>query len=164
MVNKPLVLFIGNILYSDDRIGILVGEKLKEELESEGFDVKILERMGYTLIDIIADRETVVIVDSIKSGKKEVGEVYLLDAKEMQTYTPLSPHSSGLPEMLNLMKSLNIKLPKNIYVIAIEVKDPYTISEELTPELKSKFYEIKKKVYEEIRKLLGKDKKFSKMS
>jgi len=154
MNTKPLVLFIGNYLYSDDKIGIIVGEKLKNKLINEGVDVEIMEKMGYSLIDVISNREIVIIVDSVKSSKWEIGEVMLLNIDEVDMYTPRSPHYSGLPEMLKLMKSLELGMPMKIYVIGIEVKDPYTISENLTPELVSKLDEIINKVYKMIRDIL----------
>ncbi|MDI9609780.1 MAG: hydrogenase maturation protease [Archaeoglobales archaeon] len=136
---------MGNPIYSDDRIGLIVGEKLKEKLEAEGFEVKILERMGYTLIDYIAGHETVFVVDSIK-GK--VGEIVLIDnLEDLKIRFSKSPHYAGLPETIELMKALNLSVPKKLVVIGIGVKNPYTISEKMSPELELMLESIASEVY-----------------
>ncbi|MEM3139806.1 MAG: hydrogenase maturation protease [Archaeoglobaceae archaeon] len=141
----PLILFLGNPIYSDDRIGLIVGEKLKEKLEAEGFEVKILERMGYTLIDYIAGHETVFVVDSIL-GK--VGEIVLIDnLEDLKIRFSKSPHYAGLSEAIELMKALNLSVPKKLVVIGIGVKDPYTISEKMSPELELMLDSIVERVY-----------------
>ena len=147
---RPLVIFVGNRLYGDDKIAILVGEKLKNRLISLGIDVEIVERMGFALIDYILGREKVVIVDSVKSNKFPIGEVFEIKYIDYDSYTPSSPHSIGLPEALKLLEELDLKKPKRVCIIGIEVKDPYKISESLSKELKEKFNEIVSRVFKEI--------------
>jgi Ni,Fe-hydrogenase maturation factor len=47
-----LIIFLGNAILSDDRITLTLGEMLKEKLESEGHQVEVLERTGFSLIDL----------------------------------------------------------------------------------------------------------------
>ncbi|MCS7130060.1 MAG: hydrogenase maturation protease [Archaeoglobaceae archaeon] len=140
----PLILFLGNPIYSDDRIGLIVGEKLKNRFEEEGFEVEILEKSGYNLVDYIAGQEIVFVVDSIVG---EVGEVVLIEnLEDLKILFPRSPHYSGLPESLELMKALNLA-PKNFFVIGICVKDPFTISDKMSPELEEIVDFVAERVY-----------------
>ncbi len=41
----------------------------------------------------------------------------------------------GLDEILDMAKKMNISMPKMLFVAAIEVKDPFSFGEELTPEV-----------------------------
>lgn len=148
----PLILFLGNSIYAEDRIALLVGEMLKERLEAEGFEVGILERTGYTLIDLIAGKKAVFIVDSILGN---YGEVSLVDLNEFATRSPKSPHYAGLPEAIELMRTLNLSPPERIFVIGIGIRDPFSISEETPPELSAKLEEIAEKVLALILELLG---------
>ncbi len=154
MNNRPLVLFIGNSLFKDDRIGLIIGEKLKPILENEGFDVEVLERTGLTLIDYIQDREHVIIIDSINTSKYPVGEIIEVDVNYLQASSIWSPHYMGLPETLRLMQALGFNLPRKLYIIGIEVTDVYTISEEISEELTRKIEEISTKIYEKVKNLL----------
>jgi Ni,Fe-hydrogenase maturation factor len=69
MTKKKLVLFLGSSILGDDRVGLVVGEMLKKRLESAGYEVEILEKSGFSLIDYLENREEVVIVGSVKTGK-----------------------------------------------------------------------------------------------
>ncbi|MCS7144658.1 MAG: hydrogenase maturation protease [Archaeoglobaceae archaeon] len=146
----PLILFLGNPIYSDDRIGLILGERLKDRLEADGFEVKILERSGYTLIDHIAGHEFVFIVDSILG---EVGELILIENLEnLKTLFPRSPHYSGIAEAIELMKTLNLSPPEKLVVIGVGVKDPFTVSDKMSPELEEEVDSITEKLYHIISK------------
>jgi len=148
----PLILFLGNSLYAEDRIGLLVGEILKGRLEAEGFEVEILERIGYSLIDYIAGKDSVIIVDSIIG---EYGEVKLIeDLKSFAAFSPKSPHYAGLPEAIELIKALNLPIPERILVLGIGVRDPYSIGE-IPPELNARVGDIAEKVHREIRNVFN---------
>jgi hydrogenase maturation protease len=148
----PLILFLGNSLYAEDRIGLLVGEILKGRLEAEGFEVEILERIGYSLIDYIAGKDSVIIVDSIVG---EYGEVKLIeDLKSFAAFSPKSPHYAGLPEAIELIKALNLPIPERILVLGIGVRDPYSIGE-IPPELNARVGDIAEKVHREIRNVFN---------
>jgi len=146
-IMKPIIIFLGNSIWSDDRIGILIGEKLRDRLKSKGFDVEITEESGFSLMDLMVGRDIIIIVDSMRSGKHPLGKVLLMELKDLELHAFLSPHYAGLPEMLLLMESLNLSKPKSVYVIGIEVENPYTISEELSEGLRLKMEHISEEVY-----------------
>jgi len=157
MSSKPLVLFVGNSIFKDDKIALVVGEQLREELRKQGFDVEITERSGLIFVDLLSGRENVVIVDSLKTGKFKVGDIVLLKDINYDAYTPFTPHYVGLPEALKLLKELDLDPPKKLCVIGIEVKDPYTISEKMSGELEKQFNRIVNEVKKIIKECLGKD-------
>lgn len=139
------MLFLGNPLLSDDRIGLELGTLLKDMLEERGFDVVIVEKMGLTLLDYIQERDLVFLVDSVKTGKHPVGTVFMCTIDQFPAPSTFSPHYAGLPEVLSLLKILNTVC--EVQVIAIEVKDPYTIGEQLSLEVKEKLRELAERVY-----------------
>jgi len=147
----PLILFLGNSIYAEDRIGLLVGEILKERLETGDLQVEILERIGYSLIEYIAGKDSVIIVDSIIG---EYGEVKLIeDLKSFAAFSPKSPHYAGLPEAIELMKALNLSIPERILVLGIGIRDPYAIGD-IPPELSAMLEEIAENVYAIIKNTL----------
>ena len=149
MSDKPLVIFLGNSIMKDDRIGLELGRRLKNELIGKGFDVEILERSGLGLIDYLEGRRLVIVVDSVVTNKYPTGSVLKLKVEDFRVCKGFSPHYAGLPEAVEVMKSLKLDVPK-VYVIAVEVRDPYTPSMELTKELEDKISDIALEVKEKI--------------
>jgi len=155
MMNKPLIIFLGNFIMGDDRIGLEIGFRLRDELLRRGFDVEILEKGWLTLIDYMEDREIVIIVDSIITGKYPTGSLIILQADNFKAHKSIFTHSIGLTETIELMKILGFNYPKKVYIIAIEVKDFFTPSLELTKELRDKLDIISSNVLNKILDILS---------
>lgn len=155
MNKKPLIIFLGNSLLSDDKVGLILGERLKERLEADGIDVEVLEKTGLALMDYLEEREMVVIVDSVVTWGTKIGEVVSLKPRELKDYAPFSPHYVGVPEAILLLEELDLNPPKHLHIIGIEVKDPYTISEKLSEELSKKLEELEEKIYRRIKELVS---------
>jgi hydrogenase maturation protease len=141
-MTRPLILFLGNSILADDRIGLIIGEMLKERLESEGKDVEIIEKIGYSLLDYIEGRESVIIVDSVITGRHRIGEIVSLTPDDLQRFSPSSSHYAGIPELLNLMRQLELVPPLDFRVIGIEVEDPYAVSTKISKRLETEVNQI----------------------
>jgi hydrogenase maturation protease len=150
MIKKLLVLFLGNSILSDDKIGLVIGEMLKPMLESEGHEVEILEKAGFSLIDYLENRRDAVIVDSVKTGKHEVGEIVTVKPEDFQQYAPFTSHYVGIPEALKMMRQLDLNPPEHIHILGIEVEDPYTISEEMTQKLTERLNELSEGIHKNV--------------
>jgi hydrogenase maturation protease len=150
MTKKPLVLFLGNSILRDDRIGLVLGEMLKAKLESQGHEVQILEKTGFSLIDCLENRQEAIIVDSVKTGKHEVGEILAIRLEDFQQCAPLTSHYVGIPEALEIMRQLDLNPPENIHILGIEVEDPYAISEEMSRNLTERLDELSEKLHKRI--------------
>jgi hydrogenase maturation protease len=148
---RLLILFLGNAMLSDDRIGLMLGEMLKEKLESEGHKVEILEKTGFSLVDYLENRDEAVIVDSVMTGRHQVGQVVSLNLDDFQQYAPFTSHYVGIPEALALMRQLDLNPPTRLRILGIEVEDPYTISEKISDKLASRLNELA----QEIHKMIG---------
>ena len=150
MIKKLLVLFLGNPILSDDKIGLVMGEMLKPMLESEGHEVEFLEKTGFSLIDYLENRRDAVIVDSVKTGKHEVGEIVTVKPEDFQQYAPFTSHYVGIPEALKMMRQLDLNPPEHIHILGIEVEDPYTISEEMSQKLTERLNELSEGVHKNV--------------
>jgi len=146
-MTKPLILFLGNSILADDRIGLIIGEMLKETLEAEGKDVEIIEKTGYALLDYLEGREKVIIVDSVITGKHKTGEIVNLEPHDLRRFSPSASHYAGIPESIELMKQLGLGPPENFKIIGIEVEDPYTISTKISPKLETEVNQIAEAIH-----------------
>lgn len=148
-MSRKTAIFLGNSIFGDDQIGLIVGSMLTERLADIGFDVQIAERTGFALVDCLEGYDSAVVVDSICTGSNPLGEVLSYAPEDFATADIAVPHFAGVPEATQLMKALNIRTAK-LAIVGINVKDPFTLSENLSDELSRMTDTISKKVYARI--------------
>ncbi|WP_346884424.1 hydrogenase maturation protease [Clostridium sp. UBA4395] len=143
---------IGNIILGDDGIGVKVMEFIGAKLESYSKEVKVLI-VGIDYIyclNEINKEDTVILVDSTYFGI-EPGRVSVLNLKECDKF--ISPcrdmHSENL---LRVLREEYREIPG--YLVGIEV-EKVNYSLELSKTLKDNFSEITKKVFREIKRIIG---------
>lgn len=149
-MKKPLVIFLGNLIFSDDRVGLEVGRLLREKLSGSGYDVELLEGGGLELIEYLEGRDEVVFVDAVRTLKSPPGSVLELSLEELKLYAPRSPHYAGVPEAVKMMRALDLNPPRKLRIIGIEVENPYALGDELSANLKQKLPKIAEEVYSKI--------------
>ncbi|MEM3662554.1 MAG: hydrogenase maturation protease [Sulfolobales archaeon] len=137
------ILFLGNSIFLEDKIGLVIGSLLRGDLEKRGFEVEILERSWISLLDIISGVKELIIVDSIiVDNPDDIGRVHLIDPKDFYGSHVKAPHSLSLADVLRILEVYNLEPPEKIYVIGIGISDIQTLSEELSDTLKNKISEI----------------------
>jgi hydrogenase maturation protease len=134
---KTLIIGIGNLLRSDDGVGLHVLNSMRNEQISADITLKECAT-GFDILNEIIGGEKVVIVDAIKSGGNP-GTLYLYSPEELQekpTLHTFSSHEADFLSMLELGKRLYPgKMPENIIIVAIEAADVTTISDKCTPQV-----------------------------
>ena len=129
-----LVLGLGNDILSDDAAGLLIAAAVRERLAGEpDIEVRATTEMGLTLLDEIAGREAVVLVDSVQTGRAPPGHLHECGPEELSTVLTTSPHFLGVGETLALGQRLGLAMPRQLRIFALEVHDPFTVGTHLTP-------------------------------
>ena len=144
---------MGNLLCSDDGVGMHIIEALRKENLGPNVDL----REGLTGLDIleeIKDFDRIVMVDAIKAGG-EPGSIYKLtleNFKDKHTLHSFSTHlNMDIPTMLKLGERLFPgKVTRDIIIVTVEVEDIETISDRCTPKVEKAIPEA----VEAIRELL----------
>jgi hydrogenase maturation protease len=156
MKKRVLVLGLGNDILSDDGVGIIVLRKVRERFESEKVPVEFIEtnEMGLSLLDFLEGHEHAIIIDSIITGKREPGTIQVYNKDNFDNPAVCNPHHMGLDEILELAEKVKIKVPKTFDVVAIEVKDPFSFGERLSPEVEKALPEIVTRVVKLINRTL----------
>jgi hydrogenase maturation protease len=142
---KTLVLGIGNLLRSDDGVGLHVIEKLGEENLAAGVDLKEASS-GLDMLDAIKGYDRLILVDAIKSGG-EPGSIYKLSKEEFGTVPTVHSFSTHLNMDFFSMVQLGEKLfpgqiPEDMVIIAIEAENITTISDKCTPKVERAIAEV----------------------
>jgi hydrogenase maturation protease len=116
-----LVLGAGNILLSDEGIGVRVIEALEDRYEVPE-SVEILDggTCGMDLLDVIAGRDHLIIVDAVNTGSPPGTLVRLRDGEVPVAFrTKSSPHQLGLQDVLALLRLLGTA-PGRVTVIGVQ--------------------------------------------
>lgn len=128
-----LVLGLGNILLSDEGVGVRAVEALQDRFDlPAGVEVVDGGTSGMDLLDQIAGREQLIVVDAIATGAPPA-TVVRLAGDEVPAFfrTRISPHQLGLSDVLAALRLLEAE-PAAITLIGI-VPDVLDLGLELSP-------------------------------
>ena len=75
---KVVVFGVGNILLSDEGVGVHIAHELQKMELPLGVDIIEGGTDGFGLINIITETDRLVVIDSVKGGKKP-GTIYKFD-------------------------------------------------------------------------------------
>ena len=135
-----LLLGLGNDILGDDAVGLRIARELGRRLPPDG-DAEAVEscEMGLSLLDLMVGYKKLVLVDSVKSGRAPVGTIHDLPVTDIEILPLMSPHFFGIGEILSLGRQLALPMPQDVRVCAIEVEDPFTVRDTMTPALETEF-------------------------
>jgi hydrogenase maturation protease len=150
-MKKVVILGVGNILLSDEGVGVKTVWELEKKFEFPE-NVKLVDggSGGFSLIPFIEEADRLLIIDAIL-GDNPPGTIYRFTLENIPETVAekISLHELNLLDILNLVKLRN-KLPEEVVIIGIEPKS-LEMSLELTPLIKDKQEELIKKVLEELK-------------
>ncbi len=154
-MKKTVILGVGNILRSDEGVGVHIVKEL-ERFTVNGSRFTVIDggTLGIDLIPFIENADKLIIVDAVKDGGKP-GTVYKFRREDIHDTrytihdTRYSLHQINLIDTLNIMEIQN-KLPKETVIIGVEPKN-LGWGEELSEEIKKRIPEIKTLLEKEVR-------------
>lgn len=110
---------------------------------------------GLELLDAMDGYDKVFIIDAFQAKDLEIGEVAVLGVEDFEHTVYIgSPHSLNLATAIKLCRgerplALTIyNIPEEIVIIAVNVFDTQTFSENLSPQLQEKYPQILNRVKE----------------
>jgi hydrogenase maturation protease len=138
---KITVLGIGNILLSDEGVGVHVANKLSAISLPEHVSVVEGGTDGFRLLNIITETEHLIVIDAVKGGG-EPGSIYRFDIDDVRACPSgfkTSVHQIGILEVIDLSGLIG-KTPRTT-IIGIEPKS-LELGMELSPEISEKIPRI----------------------
>jgi hydrogenase maturation protease len=133
---KTLILGIGNTALTDDGVGCKVAQRLKKRLRGRSnITVKETALSGLSLLDEITGYERLIIIDAIQTRGGKPGDIYKLSPGDFKIGRMAIIHDLGLVSTLELGRKLEMDMPREVVIFAIEAKEMATFSEKLSPEV-----------------------------
>lgn len=147
---KIVVLGVGNLLLSDEGIGVHVVNKLMEMALPP--EVEVIEGgiYGLGLMNVVMGAERLIVIDAVRGGGPP-GSIYQFNIEELTTYPDvykMSVHEVSILEVIRL-SGLVGRTPKTT-VIGVEPKSLET-GMELSPEIQAKVPRIIELILDELK-------------
>ena len=152
---KILVLGIGNDILTDDGIGPHLLKKLPGLLGRPDIKYSVACCGGLDVMEYFKGYQKVIVIDAIRTPSGKPGNVYHFTHSDFRETSNLSNlHDVSFITAMHLGDTLEIQLPSDIHVIAVEIIEDREFSERLTPELERQFPEILNRVTDIIRNII----------
>jgi len=134
---KTLILGMGNSLLSDDGVGLYVLAELKNRLNEPAITIMETGAAGLSILDLLVGYDRAIIIDAIQTADGKAGQIYRLGPEAFDTTRrTATSHDVDFTTALAFGNKLNLPLPQEIVIFAIEALDVSSFSEECTPEVK----------------------------
>jgi len=149
-MGKTLILGVGNILLSDDGVGVHVGRRLEEEMAFPP-EVEVLDggTKGMDLLHYLEGVSRLLIIDAVETGEPP-GTLVRLTGEQVPAYLSIkmSPHEIGLPDMLFAAQLREI-YPDEVVILGVQ---PATteVGLDLSEPVAAQVDELVKRVLEEL--------------
>ena len=153
MATKILVIGIGNAYRSDDGVGLVAAQRLKNQ-RLRSFRVLEHSGEGADLMNCWKGADTVILLDAVASGAKP-GTLHRWNATRRPLPAPTfrgSSHAFSLVAAVELARVLG-RLPQHLIVYGIEGRD-FRAGTGLSSETKEAVSDLVRRVLQEVRQVL----------
>jgi hydrogenase maturation protease len=150
---RTVVLGIGNVLLSDEGVGVHAIKALAQRYE-ETKQVEIVDggTAGMELLPLLEGAHHLIVVDAIRCGQPPAS-IVRLEGEQVPAYfkTKLSPHQVGLSDVLAAL-AFKGTIPGQVVLIGVQpVK--LSLGMDLSPEVNARLEEVVSMVQAELAKL-----------
>lgn len=154
--SQILILGLGNDILSDDGIGPRLVADMSERDPDSKFDYLISASGGLEIIEYLHGYSRIIFIDAIRTTGGKPGDIFHFRPADFKETSNLSNlHDINFITALRLGKTLNLELPSDIHIIAVEIVDDMHFNDKLSLELEEKYPEILRKTESLINKIIN---------
>lgn len=150
---RIVVLGVGNVLLSDEGVGVRAVERLQANYNLPP-EVVVIDggTTGMEMLEDLSNADHIVIVDAVRSGRPPASILRLADEQVPVFFkTKLSPHQIGLSDVLATLEFIG-EAPGGVTVIGVEPASLET-GMALTPQVEARMLELLDLLVTELREL-----------
>ena len=141
---------MGNPYRCDDMIGLKIAEMLKKECQKDNVTIDSGSIDGLAMLDEIKGFDKVILIDSIESKSGKPGDIFKIKIDPTETKPSLvASHGIDFISALRIGQQFGHKMPEQIFVYAIEIKDNTTFSEDCTDVVMKSVPEVIQRILKE---------------
>jgi len=131
---STVIVGLGNPILTDDAVGPVVARLVHQRLNDASIELIEASVGGIALVEMLVGYDRAIIIDAIQTKDGQLGDCYLVDLEgsRISSRTGIT-HSIGLLEGLEVARMVGLQVPGELRVYAVEVSDPLTFSNEMTP-------------------------------
>ena len=138
---KTLVIGLGNPILTDDGVGVKVSYAVERilNLQSPVSNLHVTEASvgGLRLMEMMIGYDRAIIIDAFTNGAdNQPGRMHRMTLDDLRTISPTqhsaSAHDTTLVTALDSGKAMELHLPGEVIIFAIEVENVIDFSEEAT--------------------------------
>jgi hydrogenase maturation protease len=147
------VLGIGNLVMSDDGVGVKVIQHLQREYRfAENVEIMDGGTLGLDLLPMLEGIDHLIVVDAVETGRKP-GTCVRLAGEELPIAleTKVSAHQMGLKDLLSVARLLGHS-PGEMVLIGVQ-PGSIVMDTELTPDVAAVLHVLVDKVMDELKKI-----------
>ena len=130
------VLCLGNDLLSDDSLGSMVAEHIRQFAPPE-VEVLSTPEAGFHLLDYVLNARRLVVIDTVRTSTAPAGTIHVFRDGDLKVVPGGSPHYVGLYEVLALARLLGLPVAEEVVVLAVEAADCTTVGGEMHPAVRA---------------------------
>ena len=136
---KTLIIGLGNPILGDDGVGWKVANQLTAIIDPDSsVEIDCASLGGLSLMERMLGYQRVIVIDSMETGQSPEGCVKVFPLAALEN--PLAGHSASahdasLMTALQAAQSIGAEVPSRVDVVAIETKNVYDFSDNLSPEI-----------------------------
>ncbi len=133
---RTVIIGLGNPARGDDGVGLVVAGQLRSLLATrpvEGVVVRLVERAGFELVEVMSNADDVVAVDCLDVPSPTPGRVRTFVPADVGGAERVEGQDIGLGVALELGRLLGLRMPKSVAVVGIEAGDTSLLRQDLTP-------------------------------
>ncbi|HTS60632.1 MAG TPA: hydrogenase maturation protease [Candidatus Acidoferrales bacterium] len=128
------LLCLGNDILADDALGMWVAREVRRRY-GDRVEVVWSTEAGFDLLERVEGASRLVAVDTIVTGNAEPGTIHVFEDCDVRPAQGGSPHFIGLFEVLQAARSLGLRVPRRITVVAVEAADCWTVGGPMHPDV-----------------------------
>jgi len=152
---RIVILGVGNLLLSDEGIGVHVANKLMEMELPPNVTVYEGGTDGFRLMNLVSEADRLIVVDAVKGGG-EPASIYRFDIEDAPSYPDkykTSVHQIGILEVIHFSEFVGKENTPETTIIGVEPKS-LAMAMKLSPEVAAKVPRVIELVMEEVQKTL----------
>ncbi len=143
-LNPILILGLGNELLCDDAIGIHLVSEFEKLFPSPAIHFKTSCTGGLEIVEIITGYNQVIIIDAIKTQNGVPGRVYHFTLSDFKNTSHVSSfHDISFLTALKFADYVDIKIPENIHILAVEIVEDMLFSDQFSASICKEYDQIK---------------------